>query len=107
VPPMIRRNSGVNRSSAESIKRDDTKPIVEGLKAMATIVILRDKAIKPLLAAARHVRPTGQAQNPTTIRITMQGVFSGDVYSAKYCVELGRKRLSPFVVALTDQRMLD
>jgi hypothetical protein len=59
------------------------EPVVDGLKAMAAIVVLRDKAIKPLLAAARQVRPTRQAQNPTaldkhyeTIRIAMQGVFS-------------------------------
>ena len=59
------------------------EPVVEGLKAMAAIVVLRDKAIKPLLAAARQVSPTRQAQNPTaldkhyeTIRIAMQGVFS-------------------------------
>jgi hypothetical protein len=45
-------------------------------------MILRDKAIKPLLAAAQRLRQPRRAQNPTqldrhyeTIRIAMQGVF--------------------------------
>jgi len=54
----------------------------KGLKAMTALVVLRDKAIKPLLAAAQQVRPSRGAQNPRpldthydTIRIAMQGVF--------------------------------
>src|SRR5262249_51802056 len=35
-----------------------------GLRAMAALVVLRNKAIKPLLAAARPLRPTGGAHNP-------------------------------------------
>ena len=56
--------------------------IVKGLRAMAALVVLRNKAIKPLLAAAQELRPSRGAQNPRaldthydTIRIAMQGVF--------------------------------
>jgi hypothetical protein len=54
----------------------------KGLRAMAALVVLRNKAIKPLLAAAQALRPTRGAQNPRaldahyeTIRTAMQGVF--------------------------------
>jgi hypothetical protein len=54
----------------------------KGLRAMAALVVLRNKAIKPLLAAAQELRPTRGAQNPSaidthyhTIRTAMQGVF--------------------------------
>ena len=56
--------------------------IPEGLRAMTAILILREKAIKPLLAAARHARRSHRPRNPTpidahyyTIRAGMQGVF--------------------------------
>jgi hypothetical protein len=59
------------------------EPIPRGLRAMAALIVLRDRAIKPLLAAAQEVWPTHGPQNPTaldthfhTIRIAMQGVFS-------------------------------
>ena len=49
---------------------------------MAALVVLRNKAIKPLLAAAQQLRPTRGAQNPRpidtyyqAIRVGMQGVF--------------------------------
>jgi hypothetical protein len=35
-----------------------------GLKAMVALVVLRNKAIKPLLAAAQDLHPLGGAQNP-------------------------------------------
>jgi uncharacterized protein with FMN-binding domain len=54
----------------------------KGLRAMVALVVLRDKAIKPLLAAARDLRPSRSAQNPRaldlhyeTIRTAMQGIF--------------------------------
>jgi len=54
----------------------------KGLRAMAALVVLRNKAIKPLLAAAQELRPSRAAQNPRvldahydTIRNAMQGVF--------------------------------
>ena len=54
----------------------------KGLRAMAALVVLRNKAIKPLLAGAQDLRPSHGAQNPRaidrhyeTIRTAMQGVF--------------------------------
>ncbi len=54
----------------------------KGLRAMAALVVLRNKAIKPLLAAAQELRPSRGAQNPRaldthyeSIRSAMQGVF--------------------------------
>jgi hypothetical protein len=56
--------------------------IPNGLRAMAALVVLRNKAIKPLLAAAQDLRPSRGAQNPgaldthyETIREAMHGVF--------------------------------
>ena len=53
-----------------------------GLKAMVALVVLRDKAIKPLLAAAQDLRPSRGAQIPRPldrnyeiIRTAMQVVF--------------------------------
>ena len=57
-----------------------TSPI--GLRAMTALVVLRNKAIKPLLAAAQPLRATRGAHNAKpidahyrTIRIAMNGVF--------------------------------
>ena len=54
----------------------------KGLRAMAALVVLRNKAIKPLLAAAQELQPSRNAKNPRaldehyeSIRIAMQGVF--------------------------------
>jgi hypothetical protein len=53
-----------------------------GLKAIVALVVLRNKAIKPLLAAAQGLRASRGAQNPTaldshyeTIRTAMHAVF--------------------------------
>ena len=49
---------------------------------MAALVVLRNQAIKPLLAAAQEQRPSRGAQNPRAldthydiIRMAMRGVF--------------------------------
>ena len=49
---------------------------------MTALVVLTNKAIKPLLAAAQELRPTRGAQNPRAIdahydaiRVAMQGLF--------------------------------
>ena len=49
---------------------------------MAALVVLRDKVIKPLLAAAQHPHRSRRPRNPTlldihyqTIRTGMQGAF--------------------------------
>src|ERR1700741_3058844 len=53
-----------------------------GLKAITALVVLRDKAIKPLLAAAQNLKPSRGAHNPTPLdahyhglRQAMRGVF--------------------------------
>ena len=58
------------------------QPIPQGLRTMAALVVLRDKAIKPLLAAAQQLRKSRRPRNPTsldvyyqTIRTAMQAVF--------------------------------
>jgi hypothetical protein len=58
------------------------EPIPDGLKTMTALIVLRNKASKPLLAAAQCLRWPRRAQNPTpldmhyeTIRIAMEGVF--------------------------------
>ena len=54
-----------------------------GLRAITALVVLRNKAIKPLLAAAQEIRPARGPQNPRlidnhyqTIRLAMRGVFN-------------------------------
>jgi hypothetical protein len=56
--------------------------IPHGARAMAALLVLRDKAIKPLLAAAQQHRRSRRPQNPSpldihyqTIRASMRGVF--------------------------------
>src|SRR6201987_333432 len=58
------------------------EPLPAGLRAMTALVVLRNKAIKPLLAAAQSLRPTRGAHNPKpidahyqAIQVAMQGVF--------------------------------
>jgi hypothetical protein len=58
------------------------EPLPTGLRAMTALLVLRNKAIKPLLAAAQHRRRTRGAQNPRpldghydAIRVAMRGVF--------------------------------
>jgi hypothetical protein len=53
-----------------------------GLRAITALVVLRNKAIKPLLAAAQELRPRRGAQSPTpldahydAVRAAMRGVF--------------------------------
>ncbi len=50
---------------------------------MTALVVLRNKAIKPLLAAAQEIRPARGPQNPRAIdghyqaiRVAMRGVFN-------------------------------
>jgi hypothetical protein len=58
------------------------EPIPSGLRAITALLVLRDKAIKPLLAAAQELAPARGGQNPRAIdrhyqhlRTAMQGVF--------------------------------
>jgi len=61
-------------------RRSESLP--KGLRAMAALVLLRDQAIKPILAVAQELRPSRGAQYPQpldahydTIRTAMRGVF--------------------------------
>src|SRR6266403_1795016 len=58
------------------------EPLPTGLRAMTALLVLRDKAIKPLLAAAQPLRPRRRPHNPkpidlhyAAIQIAMRGVF--------------------------------
>ena len=58
------------------------EPLTSGLRAITALIVLRNKAIKPLLAAARPLHPTRGELNPKPIdahyhalRFAMQGVF--------------------------------
>ncbi|MGB6560765.1 MAG: hypothetical protein WBE96_25625, partial [Pseudolabrys sp.] len=58
------------------------EPLPSGLRAITALLVLRDKAIKPLLAAAQQIAPTHGGQKPCAIdrhyqdlRLAMQGVF--------------------------------
>jgi len=58
------------------------EPLPAGLRAMTALIVLRRKAIKPLLAAAQPLHPTRGTHNPKpidthyrTIQVAMQGVF--------------------------------
>ena len=58
------------------------EPTCTGLKAMTALLVLREKVIKPLLAASIETHPARGAQHPSnldrhyeTIRVGMQDVF--------------------------------
>ena len=58
------------------------QPLPEGLRAITALFVLTNKAIKPLLAAARPLRPSRGAQNPRridahyhAIQLAMRGLF--------------------------------
>jgi hypothetical protein len=57
------------------------EPLSSGLRAITALLVLREKAIKPLLAAAQDISPTRGGQNPRVIdrhyndlRLAMTGV---------------------------------
>jgi len=58
------------------------EPLPSGLRAITALLVLRNKAIKPLLAAAQEIAPNNGGQNPRAIdryyldlQRAMQGVF--------------------------------
>ena len=58
------------------------QPLASGLRAITALLVLRNKAIKPLLAAAQHRHPARGAHNPKPIdlhydalRQALHGVF--------------------------------
>lgn len=83
------------RQSAYDLKKLSGKQIVErtgttrryqaipsGLRAFTALLVLREKAIRPLLGAPQEITPTCGEKNPRAIdrhyqdlRVAMQGVF--------------------------------
>jgi hypothetical protein len=69
------------------LEREDLRAVSmsfvpSGLRAMTALIVLRNKVIKPLLAAARPLRPIRRASNPQPIdthyralQLAMSGVF--------------------------------
>src|SRR3989441_12520413 len=58
------------------------EPLLTGLRAMTALLVLRDKAIKPLLAAAQPLRPKRGAHNPKPIDLhydAIQAAMNGVV----------------------------
>ena len=58
------------------------EPLPSGLRAITALLVLRNKAIKPLLAAAQEIAPNHGGQNPRAfdryyldLQHAMQGVF--------------------------------
>jgi hypothetical protein len=56
--------------------------VPSALRAITALLVLREKAIKPLLASAQDITPTRGGQNPRAIdrheqdlRLAMKGVF--------------------------------
>jgi len=57
--------------------------IPEGLRALTALLVLRDKVIRPLLAASGQPEPPAQPANPTVldhhyerVRADMRGLFT-------------------------------
>jgi len=78
-PLQVGYDKEIVRRIAQTRRYEST---ASGLRAMVALVVLRNKAIKPLLAAAQRRRKSRGAQNPRpidkhyeTIRTAMQGVF--------------------------------
>ena len=78
-PLQVGYDKEIVRRIAQTRRYEST---ASGLRAMVALVVLRNKAIKPLLAAAQCRRKSRGAQNPRpidkhyeTIRTAMQGVF--------------------------------
>jgi len=58
------------------------QPLLNGLRVMAALLVLRDKVVRPILAAAQPLRPSRGTQNSApidrhyeTIRLAMQKIF--------------------------------
>ena len=64
------------------------------MKAMTALLLLRNKVIKPLLAAAQELQPTLGAHNPSTldrhletVHVEMQGAFRELGIAASRCLD--------------------
>ena len=59
------------------------QPTLEGLRALTALLVLREKIIKPMLAASGRPQPSSQPANPTlldhhyeTLRTGMRNLFT-------------------------------
>ena len=53
------------------------QPLAAGLRTLAALLLLREKAIKPLLAAAQSLRPIQGPQNPKPLDSYYQAIYAG------------------------------
>jgi hypothetical protein len=51
--------------------------ILEGLRAVTALLVLREKIISPLLAASNHPQPSLQPTNPTPLDYHYEHLRSG------------------------------
>ena len=58
------------------------QPMLNGLRVMAALLVLGNKVVRPILAAAQPLRPSRGTQNSTpidrhyeTMRLAMQKIF--------------------------------
>jgi hypothetical protein len=60
------------------------EPVPEGLRAMTALVVLREKIIRPLLAASTHPEPQSQLAHPTPIDHCYESLRAGmrDLFTA-------------------------
>ena len=81
MTPGLLRSEKVPRQTHGSppARKQAYEPLPQGLKALAALLVLRDKVIQSLLAAALQTPPPRGAQNPTrldrhheTLRVDMQ-----------------------------------
>ncbi|HEY6371446.1 MAG TPA: hypothetical protein VIX37_12780, partial [Candidatus Sulfotelmatobacter sp.] len=74
------RGKGLVRKIGTS-RRYESEPA--GLRAMTALVVLREKVIRPLLAASQHPEPQNQPNHPTPVdhhyehlRVDMRDLFT-------------------------------
>jgi hypothetical protein len=67
APRTISRNFAVKAMVCKigSSRRYEPRP--EGLRAMTALLVMREKVIKPLLAASSQLKPPSTLRNPTPI----------------------------------------
>jgi hypothetical protein len=77
--PAARRGKHIVRRIGDTRRYE---PLPTGLKAMTALLVLQNKAIKLLLAAAHELRPIREPPHPKpiddhyhAIRLTMRNVF--------------------------------
>jgi len=84
MPPRLAARPALHGAQAayDLNKLRGYQATASGLKGIAALVVLRGKAIRPLLAAAQEIQPSRGSQNPTavdrhyeTVRTGMAGIL--------------------------------